>query len=136
MLVVDASSVTELLLVRPAGAQVGAQFAEHEFAVHAPHLIDVEVISALRRLVASGQAPAPRGEEAIVDLLDLPIERYPHDILVPRVWQLRDNFSAYDAPYVALAEALADDPVPLLTADPRLARALQDHSDVPVVLAV
>src|SRR5215213_1963516 len=50
-------------------AQVGAQFAEHDFALHAPHLIDVEVVSALRRLVASGQAPAPRGEEAIVDLL-------------------------------------------------------------------
>ena len=75
----------------------------------------MEVVSALRRLVASGEATASRGEEAIADLLDLPIERYPHDILVPRVWQLRDNFSAYDATYVAPAEAVADEPVPLLT---------------------
>jgi predicted nucleic acid-binding protein len=135
MLVVDASAVTELVLGRPAGARVGALFAEHEFALHAPHLIDVEVVSALRRLVASGEATASRGEEAIADLLDLPIERYPHDILVPRVWQLRDNFSAYDATYVALAEAVADEPVPLLTADARVARAIEDHADVPVVLA-
>jgi predicted nucleic acid-binding protein len=135
MLVVDASAVTELVLGRPAGAHVGALMTDHEFALHAPHLIDVEVVSALRRLVASGEATASRGEEAIADLLDLPIERYPHDILVPRVWQLRDNFSAYDATYVALAEVVADEPVPLLTADARLARAIEDHADVPVVLA-
>jgi predicted nucleic acid-binding protein len=135
MLVVDASAVAELVLGRSAGAHVGAHFAEHEFALHAPHLIDVEVVSALRRLVASGKATVPRGEEAIADLLDLPIERYPHDILVPRVWELRDNFSAYDASYVALAEAIADEPVPLLTADARLARAIREHLDVPVLLA-
>ena len=135
MLVVDASAVTELVLGRPAGAQVAAVLVDHEFALHAPHLIDVEVVSALRRLVASGGAKASRGDEAIADLLDLPIERYPHDILVPRVWQLRENFSAYDAAYVALAEAVAEEPVPLLTADARLARAIEDHSDVPVVLA-
>jgi predicted nucleic acid-binding protein len=98
-------------------------------------LIDVEVLSALGRLVASGVARVSRGEEAITDLLDLPIERYPHDIFVPRVWQLRDNFSACDATYVALAEAVADEPVPLLTADARLARAIEEHADVPVVLA-
>jgi predicted nucleic acid-binding protein len=80
-------------------------------------------------------ARVSRGEEAITDLLDLPIERYPHDIFVPRVWQLRDNFSACDATYVALAEAVADEPVPLLTADARLARAIEEHADVPVVLA-
>jgi len=54
---------------------------------------------------------------------------------VPRIWQLRENFSAYDASYVALAEGLADEPVPLLTADGRLARAVTDHVDVPVLLA-
>src|SRR5205823_5306872 len=126
---------TELLLGRPAAAQVAAALAKHGFDLHAPHLIDVEVVSALRRLVASGETTASRGEEAIVDLLDLPIERYPHDGLVPRVWQLRDNFSAYDAAYVALAEAVADEPVSLLTGDARLARAIQEHADVPVALA-
>ena len=135
MLIVDASAVTELLLARPAGDSVARHVADHGFALHAPHLVDVEVLSALRRLVASGQATVARAEEAIADLLDLPIERYPHDILVPRVWQLRENFSAYDASYVALAEALADEPVPLLTADARLARAAGDHADVRVLLA-
>jgi predicted nucleic acid-binding protein len=135
MLVVDASALTELVLGRPAGVVVGEHFACHGFALHAPHLVDVEVLSALRRLVASGEATAERAGEAIADLLDLPIERYAHDILVPRIWQLRESFSAYDASYVALAEGVADDPVPLLTADARLARAVADHADVPVLLA-
>jgi predicted nucleic acid-binding protein len=95
----------------------------------------VEVLSALRRLVSSGEATADRAGEAIADLLDLPIERYPHDILVPRAWQLRKNFSAYDASYIALAEAVADEPVPLLTADARLARAIAELLDLPVLLA-
>ena len=127
--------MTELVLGRPAGDVVGEYVAGHRFALHAPHLIDVEVLSALRRLVSSGEATAERSGEAIADLLDMPIERYPHDILVPRIWQLRENFSAYDASYVALAEALADEPVPLLTADARLARAVADHVYVPVLLA-
>jgi len=135
MLVVDASALTELVLGRAAGEVVGEHLAAHGFAVHAPHLVDVEVLSALRRLVASGEMTAARAGEAIADLLDLPIERYPHDILAPRVWALRENFSAYDASYVALAEAVADEPVPLLTADARLAKAVGDLLDVPVLLA-
>ena len=106
-----------------------------DFSAGAPHLIDVEVLSALRRLVASGDTSAGRAGEAIADLQDLPIERYPHDILAPRIWQLCENFSAYDASYVALAEGVTDEPVPLLTADGRLARAIDDHTDVPVLLA-
>jgi predicted nucleic acid-binding protein len=134
MLVVDASAVAELLLGRPAAATVARRFTEHGFDLHAPHLLDIEVLSALRRMVASGNATAARAGEAVVDLLDLPIERYPHDLLVPRVWQLRDNFSAYDATYLALAETLADETLPLLTADARLARAARDHCDAPVIL--
>ncbi len=135
MLVVDASALTELILGRPAGTSVGEHLVHHRFAVHAPHLVDVEVLSALRRLVASGETNVERAGEAIADLQDLPIERYPHDILVTRIWQLRENFSAYDASYVALAEGVADEPVPLLTSDGRLARAIDDHTDVPVLLA-
>ncbi len=135
MLVVDASALTELLLGRPAGAVVAEHVAGHEFALHAPHLVDIEVLSALRRLVASGEAPVERAGEAIADLHDLPIDRYPHDILVPRIWELRENFSAYDASYVALAEAVADDPVSLLTADERLGRAIAAHTEVPLLLA-
>jgi predicted nucleic acid-binding protein len=70
----------------------------------------------------------------VADFLDLPIERYPHTLLVPRVWELRHNFTAFDATYVALAEALEED-VPLLTSDRRLARAVRKHTDVEVLLA-
>lgn len=135
MLVVDASALTELVLGRGAGEVVGEHLAAHGFALHAPHLVDLEVLSALRRLVASGEMTAARAGEAIADLLDLPIERYPHDILVPRVWALRENFSAYDASYIAVAEAVADEPVPLLTADARLAKAVSGLLEVPVLLA-
>jgi predicted nucleic acid-binding protein len=134
MLVVDASAVTELLLARPAGVHVAEQFREHEFDLHAPQLLDVEVLSALRRLVATGNSSVMRADQAVEDLRDLAIERYPHEVLVPRIWELRDNFSAYDAAYVALAEGLNDDATHLLTADGRLARAVAAHAAVPVVL--
>jgi predicted nucleic acid-binding protein len=134
MLVIDASAVTELLLGRPAADAVVEQLRQHGFDLHAPHLLDVEVISAVRRVVAAGAASAERGEQAAADLLDLPIERYRHDVLVPRIWDLRDNFSAYDAAYIALAEAIVDAGAPLLTSDARLAAAARGHTDVPVVL--
>lgn len=135
MLVVDASAVAELVLGRSTGDAVAQRLREHDFDLHAPHLLDVEVLSALRRVVAAGDASAGRAGEAVADLLDLPIERYPHDVLVPRIWQLRENFSAYDAVYLALAEAIVDGGAPLLTADGRLARAAGAHSDVRVILA-
>jgi predicted nucleic acid-binding protein len=135
MLVVDASAVAELLLGRPVGASVAQRLREHAFDLHAPHLLDVEVLSALRRVVAAGDATAARAGEALDDLLDLPIERYAHDVFIARVWELRDNFSPYDAAYVALAEAIAADGVPLLTADARLARAAAAHTTVSVLLA-
>ena len=135
MLVVDASAVAELLLGRPAGGSVEEQLRAHDFDLHAPHLLDVEVLSALRRIAAAGDASPERTAEAVVDFLDLPVERYPHDALVPRIWDLRANFSAYDAAYVALAEVIADSGAPLLTADARLARAAAAHTDVRVFLA-
>jgi len=135
MLVVDASAVTELLLNRPAGDSVAHHLREHEFDLHAPHLLDVQVLSALRRVVAAGDASPARGEQAIADLADLPIERYRHFELIPRIWQLRENISAYDATYVALAEAVADGGAPLLTADDRLARAAEALTDVRVLVA-
>jgi predicted nucleic acid-binding protein len=135
MLVVDASAVAELLLGRPAGAAVVRALREHEFDLHAPHLLDVELLSVLRRVVASGQATAQRASEAVTDLSDLPIERYGHHVLAPRIWELRDNFSAYDAAYVALAESVTDAGAPLLTADRRLGQATDAFTSVPVILA-
>ena len=75
-----------------------------------------------------------RGEEAIADLLALPTERHPHDVLLRSAWEHRKNFSASDATYLALAEALADEPPSILTADGRFARALAAHAAVPVIL--
>ena len=135
MLVVDASAITELLLGRPAGAVVERRLREHGFDLHAPHLLDVEILSALRRLVSAGNTSAGRAGEAVADFLDLPVERYRHDALAPRIWDLRANFSACDASYVALAEAIADDGAPLLTADARLAKAAGAHTDLRVLLA-
>lgn len=135
MLVIDASAATELLLARPAADAVAGHISERGLDLHAPHLIDVEIVSAVRRLVASGDAGVERGEEAIADLLDLPMARYPHDILLPRIWDLRENFSPYDAAYLALAEALSDEGVPLLTTDARLARAVRAHTAIAVLSA-
>jgi predicted nucleic acid-binding protein len=135
MLVVDASAVTELLLGRPAGEPVAAALQAHDFDLHAPQLVDVEVLSALRRVVAAGHATPGRAAEAVADLLDLPLRRYPHEDLVPRIWALRENFSAYDATYLALAEVVAEEGAPLVTADGRLARAAAEHTAVEVILA-
>ena len=89
-------------------------------SLHAPHLLDVEVTQVLRRYTQNTALTAQRAQEALDDLLDFPIERYPHAALLPRAWDLRDNLTAYDAVYVALAEALQTS---LLTCDGRLARA-------------
>jgi predicted nucleic acid-binding protein len=86
----------------------------------APELVDLEVVSTLRRAARAGQLDERRSAQALADLSVLPLQRVPHLRLLPRVWELRDNLTAYDAAYVALAEALN---APLLTADGPLARA-------------
>lgn len=86
----------------------------------APELLDLEVISVYRRLLARGGIDLRRASLAIHDLMDLPLQRFPHRWFLPRCWDLRENLTVYDAAYVALAEAL--DTV-LVTADARLSRA-------------
>ncbi len=120
MIVVDASAMIEALLRTPAAAAVDARLFEPGETLHAPHLLDVEVAQDIRRYVANGDIAANRGREAHDDLADLRLRRYPHDWLLPRIWELRHNLTAYDAAYVALAEALD---APLLTRDRRLAAA-------------
>ena len=120
MIVVDASAMIEVLLRTPAAAAVDARLFEPGETLHAPHLLDVEVAQVIRRYVANGDIDADRGREALDDLADLRLRRYPHDVLLPRIWELRHNLTAYDAAYVALAEALD---APLLTRDRRLAAA-------------
>lgn len=88
--------------------------------LHALHLVDVEVAQVLRRYATTNQADAQRFQTALDDWLDFPVRRYAHDVLLPRVWALRANVTAYDAVYIALAEGLA---APLITRDGRLAGA-------------
>lgn len=135
MVVVDASAVVELLVGGSRSAQVERHVALHGFDLHAPAVVDTEVLSALRRLVSACEVAEKRADQAVEDLLDLPLTRYAQEALVPRIWELKGNFTAYDAAYVALADALADDGVPLLTTDAKLARAARAHTDVEVLLA-
>lgn len=120
MIVVDASAAIEVLLNTPAAARIAERLFAPGETLHAPHLLDVEVAQVLRRYALAGQLDAARGVEALDDLAALPLTRYPHDLLLPRIWELRENVTAYDAVYLALAEVLA---APLLTRDQALASA-------------
>jgi predicted nucleic acid-binding protein len=120
LIVLDASAAVELLLASGRGRRVGARVAAPELSLHAPHLIDLEVAQAIRRYAAAGVIEAERGRMALHTLELLRIERYAHDDLLQRIWSLRHNLTAYDAAYVALAEALR---APLLTCDGALAGA-------------
>ena len=120
MIVVDASAVLEVLLGTPKAEAVARRIFDSGETLHAPHLIDLEVAQVLRRYVAAHGLDPGRAQEAIEDHLDLPLFRYPHDVLLPRIWELRHDVTAYDAAYLALAEGLD---APLLTGDGRLADA-------------
>jgi predicted nucleic acid-binding protein len=120
MIVLDASAAVEWLLQTSAGQLIEKRLYSVKESLHAPHLLDIEVTQVLRRLVREGTVPRNRADEAVRDLLDLQIARYPHFVLLPRIWQLRHNLSAYDAAYVVLAEKLG---APLVTRDGRLAAA-------------
>lgn len=118
MIVLDASATVDWLLQTPAGARIEDRLYSRRESLHAPHLLDLEVAQVLRRLVRQGIVGVNRAEEAVRDLLDLRINRYPHVMLLGRIWRLRENFSAYDAAYVVLAEELK---ATLITRDRKLA---------------
>jgi predicted nucleic acid-binding protein len=127
MIVVDSSALLEVLLRTPEAEAVEARLFEKRQTLHAPHLLDVEVTQVLRRYAMAGDIDGNRGSEALADLADFPIRRYPHDFLLKRVWALRSNFTACDAVYVALAEALN---ARLLTRDRRLATEVGRRVDI------
>lgn len=119
MIVVDASVLSPALADDGDDGARARQRLRKELLA-APELVDLEVSSVLRRLVAAGRMPLRRAELAMSDLLALPLRRVPHRALLGRCWELRDNLSIYDASYVALAEQLD---TTLVTADARLGAA-------------
>jgi predicted nucleic acid-binding protein len=106
VIVVDASILLEVLLNTPAGVAIAGRFFVEGETLHAPHLLDLEVTQVLRRYARAGDVDARRGAQALHDLAELPLRRYSHEPLLTRIWELRENLTAYDAAYVALAEAL------------------------------
>ena len=120
MIVLDASAAVDWLLQTSAGQSIEKRIYLRNETLHAPHLLDLEVTQVLRRLASQRVVPILRADEAVRDLLDLRITRYPHVVLLPRIWQLRHNLSAYDAAYIVLAEKLG---AALVTRDSRLASA-------------
>lgn len=119
MIVVDASAAAEMLLGTPEGLAIAEELLAAEESLHAPHLLDAEVLSALRKAWLRGLVSAERAQAALDDLADLPIERHAHVLLLERAWELKETVSAYDALYLALAELLE---APLVTRDARLTR--------------
>jgi predicted nucleic acid-binding protein len=130
VIVIDASAMIDLLLRAPGAEAVAARLFRGRETFHAPHLLDVEVAQVLRRYVRSGALGHERAAQALDDLADFPLLRYPHEVLLSRVWQLRDNLTAYDAVYIALAEALG---AALVTRDRRLGAAPGHQARVELV---
>jgi len=119
VIVVDASVlVTALADDGQDGDQARTRLAGQRLA--APQIVDLEVVSVLRRLTRTGQVEQRRAALALTDLVELPIERAPDLPLLQRCWELKANVTVYDAAYIALAETLG---VVFLTSDARLARA-------------
>jgi predicted nucleic acid-binding protein len=128
VIVVDTSALIDAVLARPPKPGLLARLSDED-DLHAPHLIDVEILHALRRLALTGAAPEARIEDARTDIDDITLTRYPLGPLGDRVWELRHHLTAYDAVFVALAEALE---TPLITCDRRLGRAGGHHALVEV----
>jgi predicted nucleic acid-binding protein len=130
VIVLDASAAIEWLLQSPTGIKIDKRIFSRSESLHAPHLLDIEVTQVLRRYVREKMITTQRGQEALEDLAGLPLDRYPHDFLLPRVWDLRATLTAYDAVYVALAELLD---APLLTCDRKIASAPGHSANIEVI---
>jgi predicted nucleic acid-binding protein len=121
VIVLDASAAVAVLLNLGAGApRIRERMDRADDGLHVPHLFEVEVMNVLRRYALNGTLSAERARLALNRLFNMRVTRYPHTALLPRIWELKDNVTAYDAAYVALAETLE---APLITRDERLSRA-------------
>jgi predicted nucleic acid-binding protein len=130
MLVLDASSALEVILTSAKGAMITRMFFRKGEELHAPHLIDIEFAHTLRRLVREKELEPKEAQRALDDFDNLALERHAHTALLPKIWTLRNALSAYDAAYVALAEALD---APLVTCDGRLSRSHGHHADIRLI---
>jgi predicted nucleic acid-binding protein len=130
VIVVDASAVLELLLQTALGARVESRLFRDGDELHVPHLVDVEVTQGLRRLVRAGDVTPKRAAEALEDLEGLDVHRHSHIDLLGRAWALRNNITAYDAMYVALAEAIG---APVITCDGPLGTAPGHRARIEVI---
>jgi predicted nucleic acid-binding protein len=131
VLVVDTSAVLTALVVREPAPGLIERLSE-DGDLHAPHLIDVEMLHALRRMNARGELTDERAADARSDFRELALVRYPHRELSDRIWELRHNLTAYDAAFVALAESLE---APLVTCDARTARVPGVTAEVELFLS-
>lgn len=129
MLVVDASCLFEVLADGPGSEAVRRRFMEDEEHA-APHLIDAEVLAVIQRERRIGNLDETAASQAVDDLRSWPGERWSHQLLLDRAWTLRENLRAYDALYVALAEALG---ATLITLDRRLAAAPGPECEIEVL---
>jgi len=120
VIVLDASAAVDWLLQTSTGKQIENRIYSRHESLHAPHLLDLEVGQVLRRLTREGIVLPARADQAVQDLLDMRLTRYPHFALLPRIWQLHHNLTAYDAAYIVLSEILG---APLITRDARLISA-------------
>jgi predicted nucleic acid-binding protein len=130
LIVLDASAAVEWLLGLPLADQVEDRLAVAD-SIHAPHLLAVEVAQVIRRYEATTEIEADRGNQALDDLAVMDLTSYPHEPLLPLIWDLRANLSAYDAAYVALGLALD---APVVTLDGRLARSPDSGVTIDLIL--
>jgi predicted nucleic acid-binding protein len=119
LIVADTSAILAVLSADPPDPRLRQRLGD-DGDLHVPHLLDVELLHALRRLVASGDLTEQRATAVRADFAQLALTRYPHHPLADRVWELRHNLTAYDATFITLSEALD---VPLVTCDARMASA-------------
>ena len=120
MMVPDCSAVVYALLRGPGSEAIADRLLTGNAKLHAPYLLDLEVIQALRKACRFGNLDAARASRLLDDFAQLRLVRYSHIPFLPRIWELRNNMTAYDGAYIALAESLG---APLLTRDKRLAAA-------------
>jgi predicted nucleic acid-binding protein len=130
VIVLDSSAALDLVLGdRERAAWIAGQLEHAKWDLHAPHVIDIEVLATIRRVTLDHRLRPARAREALDVVLALGIKRYPHVRLVDRMWALRDSVHPPDSAFVALAEALD---VPLVTTDSRLARS---HGHAATIIA-